>query len=87
MDSIPRRWKPTRLLNRRIRDEGTRNLVAAAVAAGAKRLVAQSICFIYAPGPMPFSEDAPLNIHAEGRPGAERARRGQPWKSRYSLRR
>jgi nucleoside-diphosphate-sugar epimerase len=57
-------------LNRRIRDEGTRNLVAAALAAGAKRLIAQSICFIYAPGPMPFDEDAPLNIHAEGRPGA-----------------
>jgi nucleoside-diphosphate-sugar epimerase len=35
--------------NDRIRTEGTRNLVAAAVAAGARRLVAQSIAFAYAP--------------------------------------
>jgi nucleoside-diphosphate-sugar epimerase len=31
--------------NARVRDEGTRNLVAAAVAAGAARLIAQSIAF------------------------------------------
>lgn len=31
--------------NARIRDEGTRNLVAASVAAGARRLIAQSIAF------------------------------------------
>lgn len=35
--------------NNRIRIEGTRNLVAAARAAGARRLVAQSISFIYEP--------------------------------------
>jgi nucleoside-diphosphate-sugar epimerase len=35
--------------NDRIRTEGTRNLVAAAVAAGARRIVAQSIAFAYAP--------------------------------------
>jgi nucleoside-diphosphate-sugar epimerase len=39
--------------NARIRDEGTRNLVAAAVRAGARRLVAQSIAWLYAPGPPP----------------------------------
>jgi nucleoside-diphosphate-sugar epimerase len=33
--------------NDRIREEGTRNLVAAAVAAGARRMVAQSIAFVY----------------------------------------
>ncbi len=33
--------------NARIRDVGTRNLVAAAAAAGAKRMVAQSIAFSY----------------------------------------
>jgi hypothetical protein len=33
--------------NARLRDEGTRNLVAAAVRAGARRLIAQSIGFIY----------------------------------------
>ena len=34
----------------RLREIGTRNLVAAAVAAGAKRMVAQSLGFAYAPG-------------------------------------
>src|SRR4051812_44062679 len=33
----------------RLRREGTANLVAAAQAAGARRLVAQSIAFVYAP--------------------------------------
>jgi nucleoside-diphosphate-sugar epimerase len=37
--------------NRRIRVEGTRNLIAAAQAAGVRRVVAQSIGFIYAPAP------------------------------------
>jgi len=39
--------------NARIRDEGTGNLVRAALAAGAKRFVAQSIAWAYAPGPLP----------------------------------
>ena len=47
--------------NNRIRDEGTRNLVAAAQAAGARRLVAQSIGFIYAPvGGWVKKEDDPI---------------------------
>jgi nucleoside-diphosphate-sugar epimerase len=46
--------------NARLRDEGTRNLVAAAVAAGARRLVAQSIAFVYADGPTPHREEDPL---------------------------
>jgi nucleoside-diphosphate-sugar epimerase len=46
--------------NARLRDVGTRHLVAAAVAAGAKRMVAQSLAFVYAPGPRPFREEAPL---------------------------
>jgi nucleoside-diphosphate-sugar epimerase len=46
--------------NARLRDEGTRNLVAAAVHAGARRLVAQSISFIYAEGRLPHREDDPL---------------------------
>jgi nucleoside-diphosphate-sugar epimerase len=45
----------------RIRREGTRNLVDAAVAAGARRIVAQSIAFAYrADGEAVKSEDAPL---------------------------
>lgn len=46
--------------NARLRDEGTRNLVAAAVAAGAKRLIAQSISFIYADDTQPHLETDPL---------------------------
>jgi nucleoside-diphosphate-sugar epimerase len=52
--------------NARIRDEGTRNLVAAARGAGARRLIAQSIAWAYAPGPRPNSEEHPLDTNAEG---------------------
>ena len=47
--------------NNRVRTEGTRNLVAAARAAEARRMVAQSIAFVYAPvgGPVK-SEDDPV---------------------------
>jgi nucleoside-diphosphate-sugar epimerase len=52
--------------NARIRDDGTRNLVAAAREAGARRLIAQSIAWAYAPGPRPFREGQPLDRNAEG---------------------
>jgi nucleoside-diphosphate-sugar epimerase len=52
--------------NARIREEGTRNLVAAARNAGAWRLIAQSIAWAYAPGLRPHSEDHPLDTNAEG---------------------
>ncbi len=54
--------------NNRVRVEGTRNLVLAARAAGARRLVAQSVCFLYAPvGAMVSSEDSPtLGSNAPG---------------------
>ena len=48
--------------NSRIRVEGTRNLIAAARAAGAQRFVVQSIAFAYAPGREPHVEDDPLNL-------------------------
>ena len=51
--------------NARIRIEGTRNLVDAALASGATRLIAQSIAFVYAPGPEPHREEDPL-APAEG---------------------
>jgi len=51
--------------NSRLRIEGTPNLVAAAQAAGARRLIAQSIAFSYAPGPEPHTEADPL-ASAEG---------------------
>lgn len=48
--------------NARIRIEGTRNLVAAAKAAGARRFIVQSVAFAYAPGKEPHVEADPLNV-------------------------
>ena len=48
--------------NSRIRTEGTRNLIAAAQAAGARRLIVQSIAFAYKPGGEPHGESDPLNL-------------------------
>jgi nucleoside-diphosphate-sugar epimerase len=50
----------------RVRREGTRNLIAAAQVAGARRLVCESIAFAYAPGERPEvkEEDAPLALEA-----------------------
>ena len=59
--------------NSRIRIEGTANLVAAARAAGACRMVAQSIAFIYAPGSEPHGETDALVSDREGE-GAVTAR-------------
>lgn len=46
--------------NARLRDIGTANLVRAAVRAGARRLVAQSGAWLYAPGPGERRETEPL---------------------------
>jgi len=48
--------------NARIRTEGTRNLVAAAKAAGGKRFIVQSVAFAYLPGKEPYVETDPLNL-------------------------
>ena len=55
--------------NARIREVGTRNLVAAALHAGAQRLIAQSVAFAYADGALPYDETAPLNLDGEGNRG------------------
>ena len=52
--------------NRRIRIDGTRNLMRAAREAGARRAIAQSIAFIYPPGDVLRTEDDPLDLAAEG---------------------
>jgi nucleoside-diphosphate-sugar epimerase len=57
----PRKIERDFVLNDRLRSEGTRILVDAARAAGARRVVAQSIAFAYQPGP-------PGTIHREGDP-------------------
>jgi len=66
LTSIPARINPRTVerdfaLNDRLRGEGTRILVDAALAAGAGRLLAQSIAFSYAPGP-------PGTLHREQDP-------------------
>jgi len=55
--------------NARLRVEGTRNLVVAAKSAGVRRMVAQSIAFVYAPGNRARVESDPLNSGAEGTSG------------------
>ena len=65
----PARMGEALVRNARIREEGTRNLVAAALQAGAQRLIAQSVAFAYAPGPLPHGEDDPLNVAADGAAG------------------
>ncbi len=55
----------------RVRTEGTRNLVAAAQRAGARRMVAQSVSFLYAPsGSWVKGEDDPTIEDAPGHFGA-----------------
>jgi len=65
----PGKMAEARARNARLREEGTRNLVAAAVRAGVRRLVAQSVAFAYADGPLPHREDGPLDVAAEGSAG------------------
>ena len=52
--------------NARIRDEGTRTLLTAAAAAGARHAVAQSIAWAYAPRPEPHRKSEPLDLGAVG---------------------
>ena len=65
-DLDPAQMSEAIVRNARVRVEGTRNLVAAARAAGARRLIAQSIAWAYAPGPEPHSESDPLDADAQG---------------------
>jgi nucleoside-diphosphate-sugar epimerase len=51
--------------NRRLRIEGTHNLVRAAAMAGVGRVIAQSIAFVYTPGEGVRREDDPLDATAE----------------------
>ena len=51
--------------NARLRTDGTRNLVDAALAAGAGRIVAQSIAWAYEPGDAPAAEDVALDLGAD----------------------
>lgn len=67
LTAIPQQLNPRRIerdfaLTDRLRTEGTRNLVAAAQAAGAQRILAQSVAFVYEPdgSGRPHGEEDPL---------------------------
>jgi nucleoside-diphosphate-sugar epimerase len=47
--------------NARLRRDGTRNLVDAALACGVRRIIAQSISWAYEPGAEPATEETPLD--------------------------
>lgn len=70
LTALPDRFNPrdARIYDatNRIRSEGTRNLVDAARAGGARRIVCQSVAFAYAPGARPEvkDEDDPLAVDA-----------------------
>jgi len=67
LTDLPRQFDEARIAasypkNARIRIEGTRNLIAAAQAAAARRFIVQSIAFAYAGGGEPHPETDPLNL-------------------------
>ncbi|MGH8876347.1 MAG: NAD-dependent epimerase/dehydratase family protein [Stackebrandtia sp.] len=66
LTAIPDRINPRRMehdftVTNRLRTEGTRNLIDAAQAAGATRIIVQGLAYAYDPGrPGPANEDEPL---------------------------
>lgn len=71
LTDLPRDLDPARMAqavvdNARIRSQGSFNLVLAALTAGCRRMVAQSIAWAYAPGEQPYREEQPLDTDAEG---------------------
>lgn len=50
--------------NAKIRIIGTRNLVEASKAVGVKKIIAQSLAFVYEPGSTPATEEVPLDFEA-----------------------
>jgi nucleoside-diphosphate-sugar epimerase len=70
LTDLPQDLNPRNLVrayeaNDRLRSEGSRNLLAAAAEAGARRYIAQNVCFIYAREGEPVKdEDAPLYTDA-----------------------
>jgi nucleoside-diphosphate-sugar epimerase len=70
LTDLPARLEPSLMAraierNARVREEGTRNLVQGALAAGVHRMIAQSIAWLYAPGTPPYTEDDPLEKESE----------------------
>lgn len=70
LTDLPDQTDPTRSAatleaNSRIRVDGTRNLMAAAQVVGARRVIAQSIAFAYAPKQGMLVETDPLDLNGE----------------------
>ena len=70
LTALPRRISPRRAgrdlaATNRLRREGTRNLMAAAAAAGVRHVVAQSVAFAYAPGGGPQAPAGGLRSEAD----------------------
>jgi len=76
LTALPPSFKPKSdylAATNRVRTEGTRNLVAAARAAGAQRLIAESVAFFYEPeGDWVKDEEARLFVEPPGRFAAGR---------------
>jgi nucleoside-diphosphate-sugar epimerase len=66
----PRKYEKWLEGTNRLRREGTKNLVDAAVAAGASKLVSQSVAFAYTFEPGTKTEDSPIHGAAAGEMGA-----------------
>lgn len=62
----PATWPAMREANARLRRDGTRNLINACEALKVKRVVAQSIAWIYAPGMKPYREGDALDLNGQG---------------------
>jgi len=69
-DSGPAAMKRAAPGNNRVRREGSANVLAAAVAAGARRYVVQSIAFVARPGDGLADEDVPLDTDGALAPAA-----------------
>lgn len=56
----PTKMEAALVRNAKLREEGTKNLVHAATKANVKKMIAQSIAFVYEPGALPHTEKSPL---------------------------
>ncbi len=56
----PQKMQEALISNAKLRIQGTKNLVDAATKAGVKKMIAQSIGFVYEAGELPHTEESPL---------------------------
>lgn len=56
----PEKMEEALVSNAKLREVGTRNLVNASTKAGVKKMIAQSIAFVYEPAPLPHTEESAL---------------------------